>query len=59
MDRKEFFKKACIYGVCGCAGMAFVSNIGVSANSEKTLDNEPDWRIGFMQKRFAKLVGFF
>jgi len=58
MDRKDFFKKACLYGVCGCAGMTLLSATNVFANSKSgtNSDEEPDWRIGFMQDRFAKLI---
>jgi predicted ArsR family transcriptional regulator len=58
MDRKDFFKKACLYGVCACAGMSLLSATNVFANSNNKTENneEPDWRIGFMQERFAKLI---
>ena len=58
MDRKDFFKKASFYGICGCAGMGLLSGMSVFANSNTKTENsdEPDWRIGFMQDRFAKLI---
>ncbi len=58
MDRKDFFKKACLYGVCGCAGMSLLSatNAFANPNSKINDDDKPDWRIGFMQDRFAKLI---
>ncbi len=53
MERKEFLFKTC--AMCGCAGMAMLSGQPVHA---AIADNEEDWRVGFMQKRFAHLVDF-
>lgn len=54
MDRKEFFKKACTCGFCGCAGMGLFVPSAVKAS--KGEEPKEDWRIGFIQKRFAKLI---
>lgn len=53
MERKEFLFKTC--AACGCAGMAMLTGQSVSA---AVADDKEDWRIGFMQKRFAHLVDF-
>jgi hypothetical protein len=55
MDRKDFFKKTCQLGMCSCAGLMFFSENNILAS---TSDDEPkeDWRIGFMQKRFAQFI---
>jgi predicted hydrocarbon binding protein len=52
MDRKDFFKKACQIGICSCAGpMLFSENSTFTSTAQ---DNpKEDWRIGFMQNRFA------
>lgn len=52
MERKEFLKAACTLGICSCAGMSFLSGGNLLAAGD-----EKDWRIGFMQRRMAKLVG--
>ncbi len=57
MERKEFLKSACRFGVCSCAGMALFSGPFVRAGSVQSEEEKPDWRLGFMQKRFAKLLG--
>jgi predicted hydrocarbon binding protein len=53
MERKEFLFKT--RAVCGCAGMALLSGRPVRA---AVTDDKEDWRVGFMQKRFAHLVDF-
>jgi len=53
MERKEFLLKSC--GLCGCAGLALLTGQPVKAVSD---DVKPDWRIDFMQKRFAHLVDY-
>ncbi|MBN1144540.1 MAG: hypothetical protein JXA72_08950 [Bacteroidales bacterium] len=53
MERKEFLFKTCT--VCGCAGMALLTGQPVHA---AVADDKEDWRVGFMQKRFAHLVDF-
>lgn len=56
MDRKDFFKKACLYGVCGCTAMPLLSMNKVMANTESEKEETSDWRVDFMKDRFAKLV---
>lgn len=51
MERKDFLIKTC--AMCGCAGMALLA--GQPVHAAITEDKE-DWRVGFMQKRFAHLV---
>lgn len=53
MERKEFLFKTC--SLCGCAGMAMLTGQPVNA---AVTDDKEDWRVGFMQKRFAHLVDF-
>jgi hypothetical protein len=57
MNRNEFLKYACKYGLCGCVGMSFLTGNVTLANAENSGDNdEPDWRIDFMQSRFKNLI---
>jgi hypothetical protein len=56
MDRKDFFKNACKYSACGCAGMMLLSPANILANDSTPEEKKEDWRIGFMQNRFAKLI---
>jgi predicted hydrocarbon binding protein len=56
MDRKEFFKNACKYSACGCAGMMLLSPANLLANEDTPEEKKEDWRIGFMQNRIAKLI---
>jgi hypothetical protein len=55
MKRNEFFKKACLTGLCTCAGIASIGSVDLLAQENKE-EKKDDWRIGFMQRRFAKLV---
>ena len=56
MNRKDFFKNACKAGICGCAGIALLSPSNLLAAEDSTNEEKPDWRIGFMQKRFARFI---
>jgi predicted ArsR family transcriptional regulator len=56
MDRKEFFKKACLYGFCSCAGLSLFANSEVFAASETKISGETDWKLEFVQERFSKLI---
>jgi len=57
MERKDFLKSACTYGLCGCMGLSFLTGNSVSANSKSTQsEEESDWRIDFMQNRFRDLI---
>lgn len=51
MDRKEFLK-SCVSGLCACAA----ATLPAAAATTKTAPPPEDWRIGFVQKRYAKLV---
>lgn len=51
MERKDFLIKTC--AVCGCAGMALMAGQPVHAG---VTEDKEDWRVGFMQKRFAHFV---
>jgi hypothetical protein len=53
MDRKDFLKNTCKYGLCGCIGMSFLTGSEILANSN---DDKQDWRIDFMQNRYKDLV---
>ena len=53
MKRKEFFKNACAYGLCGCFGVSLLT--GEETTNDKT-DAVLDWRIDFMQSRFRDLL---
>ena len=56
MNRKDFFKNACKYSICGCAGMMLLSPSNFLANENTPGEKKEDWRIGFMQNRIAKLI---
>lgn len=56
MKRKDFLNSACLFGVCSCVGMPFISNSKLFAGPSNNQKKEEDWRMGFMQRRFAKLV---
>ncbi len=56
MDRKDFFKKSCKAGLCACAGFAVLNQSTALATGTNSVKNNEDWRIGFMQKRYAKLI---
>jgi predicted hydrocarbon binding protein len=57
MERKDFFKSACTYGLCGCFGMSFLAGNSVSANSKiKKSEEKSDWRLDFMQDRYRDLI---
>jgi hypothetical protein len=53
MERKEFLFKSCAF--CGCAGLTMLTGQTVKAATD---DGKEDWRIDFMQKRFAHLVDY-
>jgi hypothetical protein len=56
MERKDFLKNACGIGLCSCAvGALFASATG-SARAEDAPPKAEDWRIGFAQKRYAKVL---
>jgi hypothetical protein len=57
MKRKEFLKSTCALGMCTCAGMSIFSSENTFAGSNSNSDDKPDWRMGFIQRRFAKFIG--
>ncbi len=54
MKRNEFLKSACSLGMCSCAGVSLLCAGTLTASDDAK--KESDWRIGFIQKRFAKMV---
>ena len=54
MDRKQFFKSACGFGICSCIGAGLIPAEDIRANEK---DNNTDWKDGFVKYRFAKLIG--
>jgi hypothetical protein len=57
MERKDFLKNACTYGLCGCFGISFLSDNSALANSkENQNDEKSDWRLNFMQDRYRDLI---
>jgi predicted ArsR family transcriptional regulator len=54
MERKDFLKNACAYGLCGCVGMSFLTGSSVLANPQS--EEKSDWRIDFMQNRYRDLI---
>ncbi len=59
MKRKDFFKNMCKYGFCSCAAFTVISHNETYAGSddqEQEIKNL-EWKLGFIQKRFAKLLG--
>lgn len=57
MERKEFLKSACTYGLCGCVGLSFLNSGSALANSKSvSAGEESDWRIDFMQSRYKDLL---
>lgn len=58
MNRKDFFKGICKYGLCSCAAFAIISNENTFASSDDE-DQEVKalkWKLEFINKRFAKLL---
>jgi predicted hydrocarbon binding protein len=55
MKRKDFLNSACLLGACTCVGMPFFSGAKLFAAGHNDQKKEEDWRLPFMQYRFAKL----
>ena len=55
MDRKEFLKKACGLGACGCA-LTLVG--GAESLHAAAADQAGDQRLAFARYQVAKMVGF-
>lgn len=61
MKRKEFIKQACGVGLCSCVIASMFAPAARLAAEEPKPEDKPekpkeDWRIGFMQQRYAKLL---
>ena len=59
MKRKDFFKNICTYGICSCAAFTVIGHDVTYAGSddqEQEIKNL-EWKLGFIHKRFAKLLG--
>jgi len=64
MDRKEFLKSICKYGMCSCAGITMMVQGEASAQEGDTEAHSNDTKkirelqgnIEFMHKRFARLI---
>jgi hypothetical protein len=52
MNRKEFLK-SCMCGICSCTALGLVGPAGSSAAEPAKPD---DWRLPFVQQRYAKLL---
>ena len=58
MKRDEFIKGLCSMGVCSCASMALYATGSARAEEKPSEEIEAlKWKMDFMRKRFAKLVG--
>ena len=55
MKRIEFLKSGCTIGICSCMGFPFFAKSNLLAESGSVTE-EKDWRIGFMQRRFAEFL---
>lgn len=55
MNRKEFLH-GCTGGACACAMTGFLSAPAGAAEGQNASEAKPDWRLGFVQKRFAHLL---
>lgn len=59
MNRKEFLKRACALGVCGCAlGVRDVLAASDADSRSAAPVEPPDQRLRFARYQIAKLVGF-
>jgi predicted hydrocarbon binding protein len=57
MKRKQFLKSACTFGFCGCFGASLLTSTNSFANAGESSEEEnPDWRIDFMQSRYRELL---
>jgi hypothetical protein len=56
MKRDEFLKSACTLGFCSCAAIPFLSNKNLFSEHGTPAPEGEEWKIGFMQRRFAKLI---
>ncbi len=56
MKRKEFISSACKLGICSCVPISLIPGSSIFPKSNENTENDETWKIGFMQKRFAKLI---
>ena len=58
MDRKEFLRSGCKLGLCACAGMLFMNRSVAGEETAATAcpPDQDEWKIDFMQKRFARFI---
>jgi len=56
MESSNFFDKAGSYGICGCAGVTFLTNSELYENPEPDCEEGPDWQMKFVKARFSKLT---
>lgn len=59
MNRKEFLANTCKLGLCACAGMFLPGKVNAKdgkAVADKCPPNENEWKMEFVQNRFAKFV---
>lgn len=54
MKGKGFLENTCVYGICSCAGLSFLTTQEVSNNDIG--HDGVDWRLKFVRGRFSKLV---
>jgi hypothetical protein len=61
VDRKEFLKSGCVYGVCGCAlSLLGVLDPSAAADTPPPAAETPpaDQRLAFVKYQLAKMLGF-
>src|SRR3989304_2380741 len=56
MNRKDFFRNSCKFGICACSGALLMNNNSVNASGLNSSDGENNWKLEFVQKRFAKFI---
>ena len=54
MNRKDFLRNSCKYGICACSGMFLINNSAKASASDDAGEN--NWKLNFVQKRFAKFI---
>jgi predicted hydrocarbon binding protein len=58
MNRGEFVRTLCTLGACSCASFALAGRASALAGEDSKAELEGlKWKLDFMRKRFAKLVG--
>lgn len=61
MERKDFFKNICKYGLCSCAAFTVLGrdDVYASADDQEQEIKNLQWKLNFINKRFAKLLEIF